>query len=150
MDIKHHTHTHKQQKDTTMDDDRDRETVVSHDEGGAQGEAPPPPAGVPGGDAGGSAAAPAMASGDGAEGPVSLRGVFLGNLTLGFRSEEVMEIFTKPIVPHDIPESTYKPIAVDRVDMKRGYCFVFLKDVASMAEKEQVERFVSDMNGMYV
>jgi hypothetical protein len=70
---------------------------------------------------------------------------------MGFRSEEVVDIFAKPIIPPDVfPKVAYKPIAVDRLDLKRGYCFVFLKDVANMAEKEQVERFVSDINGMYV
>lgn len=43
-----------------------------------------------------------------------------------------------------------RPIALDRVDMKRGYCFVFLRDVTSMAEKERIENYVSDINGMYV
>ncbi|CAB9508178.1 Serine/arginine-rich splicing factor [Seminavis robusta] len=94
--------------------------------------------------------AAAAAGGSSSEGPVSLRGVFLGNLSMGFRTEEVTEIFTKPIIPRDLPEDTYKPVAIDRVDLKRGYCFVFLKDVANMAEKEQVERFVSDINGMAV
>ena len=132
------------------DDERNREgDGPSHDEpqdGGSQGEIPP---GHGGGDAGRAAAAPAMDGGEG-PGPYSLRGVFLGNLTMGSRSEEIMDIFTKPIVPRDIPESTYKPIAVDRVDIKRGYCFVFLKDVPTVEDKEQVERFVSDINGMYV
>lgn len=41
-----------------------------------------------------------------------------------------------------------RPIALDRVDMKRGYCFVFLKDVSSMAEKERIENYVADISGM--
>ena len=133
-----------------MDDERDHggdgpSHVVPSD---SQGDVPPDQGS---GDAGGvpSAPPPPAESGEG-EGPYSLRGVFLGNLTMGFRSEEIIEIFTKPIVPRDLPESSYQPIAVDRVDIKRGYCFVFLKDVATLAEKEQVERFVSDINGMYV
>lgn len=136
-----------------MDDDRNREgDGPSHDphDGGSHGEIPP---GHGGGDSGGGepqARASSMASGDDGEGPISLRGIFLGNLTMGFRSEEVMDIFNKPIVPRDLPESSYKPMPVDRVDIKRGYCFVFLKDVANMAEKLEVERFVSDINGMAV
>jgi hypothetical protein len=70
---------------------------------------------------------------------------------MGFGSNEVIEIFQKPMIPPDsFPKVPFKPIAVDRLDLKRGYCFVFLKDVANVAEKEQVERFVSDINGMYV
>jgi arginine/serine-rich splicing factor 4/5/6 len=34
--------------------------------------------------------------------------------------------------------------------MKRGYCFVFLKDAANAMEKERIENYVSDINGMYV
>lgn len=41
-----------------------------------------------------------------------------------------------------------RPIAVDRVDIKRGYCFVFLKDVTSQAEKERIENYVADIGGM--
>lgn len=132
------------------DDERNREGGgPSHDEPqdvGSQGEIP---LGHGAGDAGGVAAAPGMDAGEG-QGPYSLRGVFLGNLTMGFRSEEIMDIFTRPIVPPELPEANYKPIAVDRVDIKRGYCFVFLKDVKTAEDKEQVERFVSDINGMYV
>ena len=43
-----------------------------------------------------------------------------------------------------------RPIPLDRVDMKRGYCFVFLKDASSAAEKERVENYVADISGMYV
>jgi len=86
--------------------------------------------------------------GGGGEGPYPLRPVFLGNLIMGFKSEEVIEIFSKPIVPRDVPEENYRPVEVDRVDLKRGYCFVFLKDVATMEEKEQAERFVEIISGM--
>lgn len=71
-------------------------------------------------------------------GGIALRPVFLGNLTVGYKSEEVAEIFNKPIVPRDVSEGTYNPFPVDRVDLKRGYCFVFLKDASSATEKEQV------------
>lgn len=78
-------------------------------------------------------------------GGLSLRPVFLGNLTIGYKTEDVAEIFNKPVVPRDVPEGTYNPIPVDRVDLKRGYCFVFLKDAVSTTEKEQVvssERYI--------
>ena len=35
-------------------------------------------------------------------------------------------------------------------DMKRGYAFVFLKDPPNQAEKERCEKYVQDINGMYV
>lgn len=34
--------------------------------------------------------------------------------------------------------------------MKRGYCFVFLKDPDTHAEKERCEAYVQEINGMYV
>ena len=43
-----------------------------------------------------------------------------------------------------------RPFNLDRVDMKRGYCFVFMKDADTLAEKDRVEQFVADINGMYV
>ena len=52
--------------------------------------------------------------------------------------------------PPSISGDPRRPIALDRVDIKRGYCFVFLRDVTSMAEKERIENYVSDINGMYV
>ena len=42
------------------------------------------------------------------------------------------------------------PVAVERLDLKRGFCFVFLKDVATQEEKERAEAYVSQINGMYV
>ena len=82
-------------------------------------------------------------------GHVSVRPVFLGNLSPGFKSEDIAEIFSRPIVPADAP-AAYDPVAVDRVDIKKGFCFVFLKDVPSVAEKIQIESFVALIQGMYV
>ena len=42
----------------------------------------------------------------------------------------------------------YDPIPVERVDLKRGYCFVFLQDVTSEEDKRRIESFVSIINGM--
>lgn len=81
-------------------------------------------------------------------GSSALRPVFLGNLNHTFTAADVIEIFERPIVPPDLPPDAYDPIPVDRVDLKRGYCFVFLKDAATQADKERAERFVSDLNGM--
>lgn len=83
-------------------------------------------------------------------GHVSVRPVFLGNLSSGFKSEEIVEIFSRPIVPPDAPAAAFSPLAVDRVDIKKGFCFVFLKDVPSVADKDQVESFVTSIQGMYV
>ncbi len=76
-----------------------------------------------------------------------LRPVFLGNLSNSYTSADMRELFERPINP---PNSDFKPIPVDRVDLKRGYCFVFLKDAVSQEAKQNAERFVSDINGMYV
>jgi hypothetical protein len=56
--------------------------------------------------------------------------------------EDVISIFERP------KSDKHDPIPVDRIDLKRGYAFVFLKDATSQAQKEKAERYVSDMNGM--
>ena len=81
-------------------------------------------------------------------GSAAIRPVFLGNLKGVFEAEQVTEIFTKPIFPPGTPDGAYNPFAVDRIDVKRGYCFVFLKDAESQADKESAERFVAAINGM--
>ena len=116
----------------------DEATDAPPAEGGDNGaaEAEPAPA----------AAAVAPASDN--DGPQSLKAVFLGNLTPGYRAEDVTAIFSRPQVPPSVAEGTYAPVPVDRIDLKRGYCFVFLKDAANMAEKESTEQYVSAINGM--
>jgi TolA-binding protein len=81
-------------------------------------------------------------------GSAALRPVFLGNLKNDYASADVSEIFTRPIAPPGTPAGTYSPIPVDRVDLKKGYCFVFLKDAVSQKAKEQAEHFVAEINGM--
>jgi arginine/serine-rich splicing factor 4/5/6 len=71
-------------------------------------------------------------------GSTAMRPVFLGNLNNNFAAADVKDVF----------ETADPPIPVDRVDLKRGYCFVFLKDAASEAGKQRAENFVSDINGM--
>jgi RNA recognition motif-containing protein len=80
-------------------------------------------------------------------GSAVLRPVFMGNLSNSYTSEDVIHFFELPMNP---PNKNFAPIPVDRVDLKRGYCFVFLKDAVSQEAKENAERFVSDINGMYV
>lgn len=77
----------------------------------------------------------------------ALRPVFLGNLTGNFTAPDVRAIFELPCQP-DSPEAPFDPIPVDRVDLKRGYCFVFLQDATSEENKKRIETFVSVINGM--
>jgi hypothetical protein len=79
-------------------------------------------------------------------GSSAMRPVFLGNLIPGYNPELVTAIFERPQQPKE--NTTYARVPVDRIDQKRGYCFVFLKDATSQADKERAERFVSDINGM--
>jgi hypothetical protein len=80
-------------------------------------------------------------------GSTALRPVFLGNLKNDYTAEQMIEIFERPIQPAN---ASFNAIPVDRVDLKRGYCFIFLKDAITQEDKEHAERFVSDINGMYV
>ena len=83
-------------------------------------------------------------SGDRVIGSAALRPVFLGNLMPDYAAEVVFAAFEQPTIPHA------EPVYVDRVDIKRGYCFVFLKDARSQSDKRRIEEFVSKINGMYV
>jgi arginine/serine-rich splicing factor 4/5/6 len=96
------------------------------------------------------AAAPAVSKANSEDlvGSAAIRPVFLGNLRGMFEAEQVTDIFTKPIVPPGTEEGKFSPFSVDRIDVKRGYCFIFLNDAASQADKEEAEAFVSAINGM--
>ena len=78
-------------------------------------------------------------------GSAAMRPVFLGNLNHTALVEDIEKIFTEPIAGDNMP-----PVPVDRVDLKRGFCFVFLKDAESQDAKERAESYVSMINGMYV
>ena len=93
-------------------------------------------------------AAPAGSSNGDVIGSAAIRPVFLGNLKTTYTAPEVEAIFTRPILPPGTEEGTFQPFDVDRVDLKRGYCFLFLKDATSQAQKESAERFVEAINGM--
>lgn len=80
------------------------------------------------------------------KGSLGMRPVFFGNLVPNFSADDIRDVFEKPYQPK--PDSSYEPIPVDRVDQKRGYCFIFLKDATTQADKDQVEKFISDLNGM--
>ena len=77
-------------------------------------------------------------------GSAALRPVFLGNLIPVYTPETVCAVFERPTIPNA------EPVFVDRVDVKRGYCFVFLKDARNESDKRRIEEFVSKINGMYV
>jgi arginine/serine-rich splicing factor 4/5/6 len=81
-------------------------------------------------------------------GSAALRSVFLGNLQPNYTSEDVINIFEKPVIPSNAEEGFFDPIPVQRVDVKRSYCFVFLKDATTQEVKGKCEKFVSDINGM--
>ena len=76
-------------------------------------------------------------------GSAHIRPVFLGNLDFQVTAEEISDIFTRPYT--DTP-----PMPVERVDLKRGFAFVFLEDAKSDEEKLRVEDYVDRINGMYV
>jgi len=142
-----------------MDDNYDNKPpAASAEEGGDGTDAPPPEdakmadSGVP--------QAPAPSNGEGAaegaegeggssgSGNLYLRPIFLGNLSHSCLATDVEKIFTSPAGGSGDAGEVQPPVPVDRVDMKRGYGFVFLKDAVSQAEKDRAERYVQDISGM--
>ncbi|KAL3942715.1 MAG: hypothetical protein SGARI_000172 [Bacillariaceae sp.] len=93
--------------------------------------------------ANGDAAAAAPSGDDAVTGSTALRPVFLGNLKPNYLADDIMRIFEQPVVPPGTEDGTYKPIPVDRLDQKRGYCFVFLKDAIVQDDKDNAEKFVA-------
>ena len=75
-------------------------------------------------------------------GSAHMRPIFFGNLNHDCNAEDIEDIFIRPVI--DIGG----PILVDRVDLKRGFCFVFLQDAKVQSDKERTERYVSEINGM--
>lgn len=61
-------------------------------------------------------------------------------------AQDVKDCFERPQQPR--PDDNFAPVPVERVDLKRGYCFVFLQDATSEEDKKRVEAFVSAINGM--
>jgi len=90
-------------------------------------------------------------AGGGGGGNLYLRPIFLGNLSHSCMASDVENVFQNPAPTGGMDNGEVKAnIPVDRVDMKRGYCFVFLKDPTSLEEKERAETYVQEINGMYV
>jgi hypothetical protein len=90
------------------------------------------------------AAASSSANEESLVGSAHLRPVFLGNLIPNYSTDRVTQLFENP---RDL-RLDYDAVPVDRIDVKRGYCFVFLKDAKSEADKMRIEKFVSEISGM--
>ncbi|ACI65069.1 predicted protein, partial [Thalassiosira pseudonana CCMP1335] len=65
-----------------------------------------------------------------------MRPIFFGNLSHNCVASDVENIFRNP----------RRPLPIDRVDMKRGYCFVFLKDAVDEVEKRRIQNYVVDIS----
>mmetsp|Transcript_14384 Transcript_14384/g.30546 ORF Transcript_14384/g.30546 Transcript_14384/m.30546 type:complete len:437 (+) Transcript_14384:228-1538(+) len=100
-----------------------------------------------------SASASASTMETGGIGSAAMRPIFLGNLKPNYEAEDIIAIFHKPLdlLGSSEPDAdAFKPIPVDRLDQKRGYCFVFLKDAKTAADKDNAERYVAAISGMAV
>ena len=90
--------------------------------------------------------AQAQESMSGSEGSGAIRPIFLGNLMPNYSVEDVTRIFEHP-GELNLNEET-RSFPVDRIDVKRGFCFVFLKDAKSQASIDEIETFLRLINGM--
>jgi hypothetical protein len=81
-------------------------------------------------------------------GSAAMRPIFLGNLKPNYLADDIKAIFHTPLVPPGSEPGSFTPITVDRLDQKRGYCFVFLKDAVTAADKDNAERYVAAITGM--
>ena len=75
-------------------------------------------------------------------GSAHLRPVFMGNLDYSCTVEDLEDLFNRP------PRGD--PMAIDRVDLKRGYAFIFFQEARSQSTKDRLERYVDEINNMYV
>lgn len=74
-------------------------------------------------------------------GSAHLRPVFMGNLEYNCTVEDIEDLFVRPMQGMD-------PVSIDRVDLKRGYAFVFFQEARSQTDKVKLERYVEEINGM--
>jgi hypothetical protein len=85
-------------------------------------------------------------------GSTALRPLFFGNLLQNYSTDQIINIFENPLAIDSLREhpnaDSFRPIPVDRIDIKRGYCFVFLKDATTQEDKERIETFAMAINGM--
>jgi len=82
-------------------------------------------------------------------GSIVVRPVFLGNLDFNVRTEDIEDMFWKPVLESGLLDGG-SGIPVERVDLKRGFGFVFLNDAKTEGDKERIERYVREISGMYV
>jgi len=75
-------------------------------------------------------------------GSIPMRPIFFGNLSAYCNAQDIEDIFHRPVI------KIGGSISVDRVDLKRGFCFVFLRDAKTPSDKDLAERYVSQINGM--
>ena len=68
---------------------------------------------------------------------------FFGNLAHACLAIDIESLFLKPPPPAGgVSDFVRQPFALDRVYIKRGFCFVYFKDAPNMEEKRRTEDFV--------
>eukprot|EP01082_Thalassiosira_pseudonana_P007283 g6291.t1 g6291 contig23:123371-125514(+) len=86
------------------------------------------------------------------DGGMAMRPIFFGNLSHNCVASDVENIFRSPVCDvlggGEDGGDPRRPLPIDRVDMKRGYCFVFLKDAVDEVEKRRIQNYVVDICGM--
>ena len=76
-------------------------------------------------------------------GSAHIRPIFLGNLDMNVTAEDISDLFTRPAL-------NASPMSVERVDLKRGFAFVFMNDAQTQEDKDRIEQYVDGIQGMYV
>ena len=72
--------------------------------------------------------------------------MFLGNLDYGTNVSDIRNIFERPLP--GIGDGM-APMEVEKVDLKRGFCFVYLKqNFKSLEERNAVYTYAERVNGM--
>jgi hypothetical protein len=85
---------------------------------------------------------------DAVVGSAAIAPIFMGNLMPEYTTDHVTQLFeNSPSLSLSL-DREYRPFPVDHIDLKRGYCFVFLKDADSQSFMNDIEAFVKAINGM--
>lgn len=80
-------------------------------------------------------------------GSAAIRPIFLGNLKPEYTAEDITRIFENPSSLSSL-DRTFREFPVDHIDLKRGFCFVFLKDADTESYKNDAVAFIEAINGM--
>jgi hypothetical protein len=80
-------------------------------------------------------------------GSAAIAPIFIGNL-MPESTDHLTRLFEDSSSLSLSLDREYRPFPVDHIDLKRGYCFVFLKDADSQSFKDDIEAFVKEINGM--